>query len=291
MKLIHEHFLTMYSQKHDVVSATMIQAPQAYHPLMDGLDFLLLVILENNGAAIDAEHIQIDGKRAVVRAIRRDDLETWIAGRGNRNIIEWIVRGEILVDSDGYLAGIREQLLLFPDSMREQKKFVEFVEFLRTYLQAKQDLTVGNLLDAYSHVLSALHHWAHIVLIEEGIHPELAVWSQLKCVHPGVYKLYEELTISSETLEQRVQLVILACEFTVMNKMKSSCSILFDIMESRNEPWSVVELETHSSLKPLCVDLSLVIQKLVTRAYIKEVVVLHASGDLEVMELQYMIAN
>lgn len=199
--------------------------------------------------------------------------------------------GEILLDRDGYLASVRERLLQFPESMREQKQFIEFNGFLRTYLQAKQDMLDGNMLDAYSNVLTALNHWAHIVLIEEGRHPELTVWKQLKRVHPGVYKLYEELTASPETLEQRVQLVMLACEFSVMSKMKSCCSILLNIMNSREEPWSIGELQSHPSIGQLQVELSLVIHKLVKRAYIREVAVMKDLKETSALELRYMVAH
>ena len=117
------------------------------------------------------------------------------------------------MDRNGYLHGVRERLLQLPDTTREQKQLEEFAGFLKSYLQAKQNLAAGNLLDAYRYVLISLQHWAHIALIEEGCRPELTVWKQLKRVHPGIYKLYEELTVSPETLEQRIQLVMLGSNF------------------------------------------------------------------------------
>lgn len=197
------------------------------------------------------------------------------------------MRGEILFDRDQYLAQIRQRLLAFPDELRKQKMLAEFAAFLRTYLHAKQDLQDGNILDAHSHILTSLHHWAHIVLIEEGVHPELTVWAQIKGYNPGVYKLYEELTVSPETLEQRVHLVLLACEFHVMSKMKSCCRLLLDLMENREEPWSVMELYNHPELRHLRVDLSLLLQKLVVRGFIREVAVIPDSGDTDELELKY----
>lgn len=281
-------FADIYREQPEVAALAVIQNPYPYNPLIDGLDLLVLVVVHGSAEAVHSEHVQVDGERVLIRQVSKESLEQWIDGGENRSIIEWLARGEILLDCDGYLTGVRDRLLQFPDTMREQKQFAEFIGFLRTYLQAKQDLIDGNLLDAYSHVLSALHHWAHIVLIEEGKHPELTVWKQLKRVHPGVYKLYEELTASPETLEQRVQLVMLACEFSVMSKMKSCCSLLFRIMQSRSEPWSISELQTHPVFQRLHLDLSLVIQKLVKRTYLKEVAVMHES---EALELRYVIAG
>jgi len=162
---------------------------------------------------------------------------------------------------------------------------------LRSYLQAKQEVNDVNLLDAHSYVLLALHYWSHIVLIEEGKHPELSVWKQMRRVHPGIYKLYEELTASPETLEQRVQLVMLACEFAVMNKMKGCCSLLIDIITSRSEPWSIVELQSHPSISVLDIDLSLIVHHLVKRSYIREVAVISDTDTDGKLELQYMISN
>lgn len=291
MEHIKAHFADSYRDEPEVVGLAVIENPYPYNPLIDGLDSLVLVVTEGEKARNETEHVQLSGQRVMIRTIDSISLNEWLAGGENRNIIEWLVRGEILVDRDGYLSSVRERLLQFPDTMREQKQFTEFAGFLRTYLQAKQDLLDGNLLDAYSHVLTALHHWAHIVLIEEGRHPELTVWKQLKRVHPGIYKLYEELTVSPETLEQRVQLVMLGCEFSVMSKMKTSCALLFKILGSREEPWSIAELQSHSSINVLHVDLSLVLQKLVKREYIREVAVMHELGDIGALELRYMMNN
>lgn len=289
MKHIKQHFIETYRTQPDLICLAAIENPYPYNPLIEGLDLLLLVIQENNSTH-ETQHIQLYGMRILIRTLTADELEKWVACRENRNIIQWIVRGEILLERDNYLTNIRERLMLFPNEMREQKRFAEFSGFLRTYLQAKQDLEDDNVLDAHSNVLAALHHWARIVLIEEGHHPELTVWRQIRCVHPGVYKLYEELTVSPESLDQRVKLVMLACEFTVMNKMKGCCSLLFDVMEGREEPWSIVELQNEPSIEMLHVDLSLIVHKLVKRSYIREVAVMPSIGDTEALELRYMLA-
>lgn len=291
VKPIKKYFVDSYQSQPDVVGIAVIENPYPYNPLIDGLDLLVLVIVENGCPINEIEHVQFDGKRVLIRTLDPNSMNAWVSEGENRNIIAWLVQGEILMDRDSYLNSVRDRLLLFPDVMRKQKQFTEFAGFLRTYLLAKQDLLDGNVLDAYSHVLTALHHWAHIVLIEEGRHPELTVWKQLRRVHPGIYKLYEELTVSPETLKQRVELVMLGCEFSVMNKMKGCCSILFDILRSREEPWSIAELQTHSSIEVLHIDLSLVLQKLVKRAYIREVAVMKEMEELGSLELRYMMAN
>ncbi|MCR2807792.1 nucleotidyltransferase-like protein [Paenibacillus soyae] len=291
MEHIKDHVIDTYRELPGLLSISVIKNPYSYNPLIDGLDMLVLLVTDTDAASNAAQHVQLDNDRVAIRSVDRKALNRWITSGENRNIIEWIVRGEILLDREGYMANVREELLQFPESKREQKRFIEFAGFLRTYLQAKQDLSDGNLLDAYSHILTALHHWAHIALIEEGRHPELTVWKQLRRVHPGIYKLYEELTASPETLEQRVQLVMLACEFSVMSKMKECCSLLLSLMSTREMPWSIGELQTHPLIDELQVDVSLVVQKLVKRSYLSEVAVMDDPKDAVAIELKYRIAN
>ncbi|EFM11813.1 conserved hypothetical protein [Paenibacillus curdlanolyticus YK9] len=288
MEHIKQHFVDCYQEETGLISLAAIENPFPYNPLIDGADMLLLIITEHAERSGRTEHLRIDGERVLVRTVDRELLRRWIYGGENRSIIQWLERGQLLIDRNDYLQNIRQTLLQFPELLREQKRFIEFASYIRTYLQAKQDLRDGNLLDAYSNVLAGLHLWAHIVLIEEGHHPELTVWRQIRRVHPGIYKLYEELTTSHETLEQRVQLVMLACEFSVMSKMKACCSLLLRTLSSREEPWSVMELQNHPTFIDLHVDLSLVLQKLVSRSYVREVAFMPESGDPEALELRYL---
>lgn len=291
MEAIREHFLDAFRNRTGMISLMAITNPYRYNPLIDGLDLLLLAIAESVDPVHSLDHIRFEGQRVQIRTMDPGTLESWLTGGENRSIIQWLVRGDILLDRNEYLSGIRERLIAFPNDMRQQRLIAEFSCFLRTYLHAKQDLQDGNLLDAHSSIMLALNHWAHIALIEEGIHPELTVWRQMKRYNPGIYKLYEELTVSPETLEQRVQLVLLASEFSAMSKMKACCALLFDILASREEPWSVLELNTHPSLAGLHVDLSLVLQKLVSRGLIREVAILLDDGFPDALELRYAPAK
>lgn len=287
VETIKSHFLDTFHKRAGLIGLMAIDNPYRFNPLIDGLDLLLLAVTEQDDPSHSVEHVAFDGKRVQIRSVTPIVLEQAIAGIDNRSIIPWLVRGEILFDREHYLNQLKQRLSDFPEQLRQQKLIAEFAAFLRTNLQAKQDLQDGNLLDAHSSIMSSLHHWAHIALIEQGIHPELTVWAQMRHVNPGIYKLYEELTVSPETLEKRVQLVLLACDFHVMSKMKDCCKLLLELMSSREEPWRVVELHSHPSLNPLRLDLSLLLQKLVRRHYIREVAVIPATGDTEALELLY----
>ncbi|MFC4100910.1 nucleotidyltransferase-like protein [Paenibacillus xanthanilyticus] len=284
---LRAYFQQKFEEEEGVLAVAVVENPYPYSPLIDGLDVMMLVVSSQCDLHRQTEHVRMDDKHILIRRISPSTLEQWIAGGETRSMIQWLVRGEILMDRDNYLLHIRQRVLAFPVEMRESKQIVEFGCFMRKYYQAKQELQDDNLMDSYSNVLAALHHWAHIVLIEAGIHPELTVWKQTRRFNPGIYKLYEQLTSSNETMEQRIQLVLLACEFSIMSLMKSCCKMLFDVMAEREKPWSMMELQLHPSLEGLQLDLSLLIQKLVKRGYIDEVAVIPDSGDTDAMELCY----
>ncbi|MCQ6562573.1 nucleotidyltransferase-like protein [Paenibacillus mendelii] len=287
MEHIKAHFLEIFKQDEDLISLMAVNDPHPYSPLINGMDLLLIVVSSNFEHSLALEHVRMGSVQVQIRRVTPANLEHWVSGGETRSSVQWLVQGEILLDRDNYLLHFRQRMETLPEELRGRKQLKEFGCFVQTYLQAKQDLQDGNLLDAYSNTINALHHWANIVLVEAGVYPELALWRQMRRFDPGIYKLYEELTISTETLEQRVQLVMLACEFSFMSKMKSCCEFLFSILTSREEPWSIADLQSHPLLADLQIDLSLLIRKLVMRGYVKEVAVIPFSGDTDSLELRY----
>lgn len=292
MEIIKKRLIDTYRMNSNVASLILVPSPISSQPLIGGTNALVIVVSHKAADNSSLEHVIVRQQKLAIMTLSKAELSGRLQGgiEVSGSVMEWLVRGEILLDTDAYWANTRKEVLSFSESLREMRCFKEFSLFLQTYLQAKQFHNDGHVLDAYSNILQALHHWAHIVLIEEGIRPELTVWKQLRRVHPGVYKLYEELSASPETIEQRVQLVMLACEFTVMNKMKTSCEFLFKIMREQEEPWSMSMLQGHPKLEPLQIELSLVIQKLVTRSYIEEVAVMSSAKE-DWMELGYKVGE
>lgn len=286
MEAIKSQFVALLTRNSTVISVLAIENPNQAIPLVDGFDLLLLVVSGSLERVNYTSHYSKDDYRIQERWIDPAEMEAWILTGENRNIIQWIIQGEILLDRNAYLERVRQRLLEFPQPLRERKLLVEFSFFLRRYLQSKEYLRKGHILDAYSNILEALHHWARIVIIEAGAHPEVIVWNQVRVINPGVYKMYEELTQSSETVKQRVQLVLLACEFSVMSKMGTCCTILLRLLESREEPWDPAELARHPDLKDLHVEISLILKKLVKKSLIKEVGVI-VGDDVDLLELRY----
>ena len=136
MEKIITHFKATYEHNEEVISLAAIDNPFPYNPFIDGLDLLLLVVTKRNTPLRGLEeHIAIQGERVQIRTVSPAILEQWIVGGKNRNIIQWLVRGEILLDRGNYLTDMRDVLLAFPSSIREQKQLSEFSYFIRTYLR------------------------------------------------------------------------------------------------------------------------------------------------------------
>jgi hypothetical protein len=279
------YFCNLYEPNPDVQSISFIHTANRFSPLIDGFDLLVFVVSKTSKRPHFTTHYIKEGVHIQERWINTEGIQDWILTGENRNIIQWILEGEVIFERHEYLTKLRQRLLDFPEDLREKKRFREFSLFLRTYLQAKEYAKAGHFLDAYSNLVEALHHWARIAIIENGYHPEVMVWKQVHDMDPDVYKLYEELITSNETLEQRVQLVLLACEFSVMSKMKRWCKLLLKIMATKRKPWTVAELKNHDALADLHVEVALVLKQLVKKALIKEVAGTSERKD----ELQYML--
>lgn len=280
-----------FGEEKGLISLLLNSNASTYQPMIDDMDRLCVLIMDEVEPGREIEYFIRDGVRILVKRVTPAQLEDSLRSRDTRNIVQLLTQGEILIDRGGYLTDVRNRLIEWTPLLKEQQLLSEFSKFARTYLQAKQDIKDGQVLDAYANVMASLHYWAHLVLIEEGMHPEFTVWEQLRSVNPGVYKLFEELTTSQETIEQRVQLLLLACEFSVLTKMESSCALLIRIIGSRPEPWSPAELMQHPHLAGLAIDISLLLQKLTKRGCILEVARPHEAHGAGVLELRYKVSE
>lgn len=256
-----------------IMGAILVSQPEKPTQIVDGFDLLLLVVCAEDKSSDAIFHYIKEGKYIQERRVNQLSLERWVLEGQHRKVLQWIMYGEIIVDDDAYLAGLRKRIASMPKKYRERKLFIEFSQFLKHYLKSREYLENNHVLDAYSSILLALHRWARIVIIEKNRHPELTVWKQVQQINPGVYKLYEELTLSQETLKERVQLVLLACEFSVISKMKESCRFLLDLFQQHKKkgPLSVDEINTALLSLNINVELSLILNKLVKRGLLQEV--------------------
>jgi hypothetical protein len=289
MGSLNDELIQYFQQNSNVRSVIMLSNDSAFSPLTDGFDILLLVLCYGFDANRPLSHYMKHHRRIQERWVDADGLQQWVAAGENRRIIEWLIQGSVLFDRDGYLTGLRANLLAFPAALRERRLLIEFSAFLRTYLQSKEYLNQGHFMDAFSNILEALHHWARIAIIEQGIHPEVTVWQQLRTINVGVFKLYEELILSPEPIEKRIQLLILASEFFAATKLDICCTIIFRILRSRTEPWAVHELAVHPDVRDLPIDINMILHKLTQKMLVREVV--WSSEGLSFEQTRYTVTS
>lgn len=286
-----EQLVAGLAQLRGLLGIVALWNTSGFSVLTEGNDVLLIVILEDESPASSTHHYIQDGIRIQERRLSKGHIENLLALRNDRAITRLIIEGDIWVDRDDYLAGIRASFLKYPALLKQQKLLNEFSLFLKRSLQCKEFIFAGEILDAYGSLLRAIHHWGRIALIEEDILPEITMWHQIRSRNPEVYKLYEELTASTETLKQRVELVLLACEFSVMSKMGDCCALLIRILEEAEEPISVQKLLSHPFLKGMpTANIPLMLNKLARKSVIREVAV-PAEEELFSLEIHYGVST
>ncbi|AIQ54850.1 nucleotidyltransferase-like protein [Paenibacillus sp. FSL R7-0331] len=239
--------------------------------LLHDFDMVVLMLHEEQEKERVLTHTVAGERRTQTVHVGLPALERAVLAGDNNELLTSLVAGEVIWDPKGILGEMRREIVRFQGPLKERVLFMEFARFLHMYVKSKRYLEADCTMDAYNCVLIALYHWARIEVSEAGFFPSPAVWEQVKSLNTPVHKLYEELTVSTETLDQRVELILLACEFALMSKMSDCCSLLLDILGSRKESWSIKELLQHSGLSPLGAELPLVLRKLVSRSQIREI--------------------
>ncbi|WP_155987823.1 nucleotidyltransferase-like protein [Gorillibacterium massiliense] len=269
----------------DVIGIVAYEKDAHFSTLTDYFDLMLLVVIESVDTGISLSHYIKDHCRIQEIRLSKNRLTMEMDKGTNHELLGWATKGEILLDKDAYLGKLRLEWDELTTEMQERMLLAEFSIFLRKYLQSKEYERTHLLLDAYRYLLEALYHWARLVIIESGAYPGISVWEQVKPINLGVYKLYEELTTSSESLLKRVQLVHLACEFSVVSKMEESCRALLKLLE-KSGAIGIREIYEGLGLHDAEINLSLILDKLLGKELIEEVIV-PAGEDKTLLTLKY----
>lgn len=285
--------LHLYTQglidQEDILSIMLVMKENNPSPFLDGANRLYMVIVNRPEPQWETRHFMMKEERIVEHRISQWQIENWAIHGVSERVSYWLSQAEIIFDRHEYLGTIWDRLLRIPEQLQKQRVYEEYSSFLRYYLEAKELLQHGCELDAYQAILHAMHGWARLVIWEAGQQPSPALWSQVKQVDPSVYKLYEELTVSNEPLEKRIELLLLPIEFHVMSKMKDCTKLLLDVLQSRNRPWSVKELLQQPALAGIQIDLHLLLEKMAKKTIVHEVLFLNE--EKEVYEKGYLLSG
>ncbi|MBM7587068.1 hypothetical protein JOC86_003641 [Bacillus pakistanensis] len=261
----------------NTLGVLMIDYREKGSPITDTFDIVLLIIVKEAEQPLFIKHYTYLNQKAAMHIVSKDQLKEWMLLGSNRRIIDWIFNGKILFDRNEYITNLKLELREFPFYGRKIKIGLEFAKLIRRYMDGKVFFENKHYLDAYNHIVHSLHHLARLAVIENGFHPEVTVWNQVKQIEPEIFKLYEELVSSEEDLQKRLELLFIASEFLIHSRTNTSVEHLLVVMREK-EQWSFQELQNHEEIKHYSVDLGMLIEFL-TEKNVIEVVNVETKGQ------------
>ncbi|GGD20597.1 nucleotidyltransferase-like protein [Pontibacillus salipaludis] len=258
------------SQK-NTLGILIIEKKKPISPVTDNFDVILLIIVRGATQPWYVKHYEFENKNAAMHIVDEDQLTNWVDTSSFRRAVEWVIEGRVVFDRNEYVTSLKENLRNFPQEKRDLKKAIEFAKLIRTYGECKDLYETEQYMDAFSKMIHSLHYLARLSVIEKGFHPEVTVWNQVKRIEPEVYKLHQELSKSNETLDKRVQLMLLATEFAINSRTINCAKHLIEVMGSKEEPWAYGELMVHPDIQPYALDLGALLDYLVDKEIIEAV--------------------
>lgn len=229
-----------------------------------------VIVLTNDNETLNHRSMILEsdkGVRIVIDCVPFPEL-LGVTGVKNYDIKRLIAMGRLDFDRDGRILQLKQSITSDDLKLDEQILFQTFASFIDTYMRAKRCMEQGHELDAYQYVSDALAEWAKLSIYEERDWVRDSLWQQVKLINPGVSKLYEELIGSEETIAQRVELVLLACEFSITTNMVKRLAPLIQVLRESGEGLSIRELQNHSQLMMVAAYLPLIMDKLKLRGFV-----------------------
>ncbi|MGI2329570.1 nucleotidyltransferase-like protein [Planococcus sp. YIM B11945] len=255
------------ASQESTLGVVLIEKRGKASPITDTFDSVLLIITKENDTPVFTKHYTYLDKKAVMHIVEEKQLHKWLLLGTNRKIVDWLFHGRIIYDRNEFMERLRTELKDYPFYGRKIKMGMEFAKLIRRYSEGKVFFEEKNYMDAYNHIVHSLHHLARLAVLENGLPPEVTVWSQVKQMEPAIYKLYEELILSEEPLEKRLELLFLASEFHIHSRTKDGARHIREVMQ-KNESWTIQELHEQEELKNYSADLEVFIEYLIEKELI-----------------------
>ena len=261
----------------NTLGVILIEKCEEKSNVTDTFDTVLLIIVKEANIPVFTKHYLYEDNKVALHTVTENLLRKWLLIGSNKKVVDWIFFGKVLFDRNEFLHKLKIELQEFPFNGRKIKTGIQFSKLIRRYLEGKEYFDKGSYLDAYNHVVDSLHHLGRLSIIDSGLYPEVTVWEQVKKIEPAIYKLYEELVMSHEPIEKRLELLFLASEFLIHSRTQDGARHILEVMKKK-ETWTIQELHDHSELVNYSVDLEVFVEYLVDKGYIVVEPVIAKSG-------------
>ncbi|KXH78844.1 nucleotidyltransferase-like protein [Sporosarcina sp. HYO08] len=252
----------------ETLGVILVEKRRKGDPITDTFDSILLIITSDEENPIYTKHYTNGAEKSAMHVISEKQLRKWLLLGSRRKVVDWLFYGKIYFDRNEFVEQLKKELEQYPFYGRKMKMGLEFSKLVRDYTEGKTFFEQGNYMDAYHHVVKSLHHLARLAVIENGLFPEVTVWSQVRKIDPAICKLYEELTMSEEPLEKRLELLFLASEFFIYNRTADGASHIIEVM-ARKGLWTIQELHEHKELRMYSIELEMFVEFLVEKGFIQ----------------------
>ncbi|MGM9925798.1 MAG: nucleotidyltransferase-like protein [Bacillus sp. (in: firmicutes)] len=241
--------------------------------ITNSFDYILLVITDSDEMSAQVKHYCYKDQKAALHVVSMKQLQERLLLGSNRRLTEWLHNGKIIFDRNESITALKREIQDFPFEGRRLKQGLAFAKLVRRFVEGKSLFETGRYLDAYNHMIHCLHHLARLEVINSGFYPEVMVWEQIRHIEPQIYKLYEELVTSEESLEKRLELLFLASEFLIYSRTNVGVQHLVQILAEQEEPWAIADMLNHPELNYYSVDLAVLVEYLVDKGIIDVVLV------------------
>ena len=252
------------ASQESTLGVVLVEKREKVSPITDTFDSILLIITKENETSVYTKHYTYLDKKAAMHIVTEKQLKKWLLLGTNRKIVDWLFHGRIVYDRNEFMANLKTELKDYPFYGRKIKMGMEFSKLIRRYLEGKVFFEGKHYLDAYHHIVESLHHLARLAVLENGLPPEVTVWAQVKQMEPAIYKLYEELVLSDEALEKRLELLFLASEFLIHSRTRDGAQHIREVMEQKDR-WTIQELHEQEELRNYSSNLEVLIEFLIEK--------------------------
>lgn len=268
-----DNFLRLIYQEHashpNTLGILVVEKTQFDRPITDDFDNILLIVVENQDTGWFVKHYEADEQTVAMHLVTKDILMDWIDLSGYHRVIEWILYGKKVYDRNEFLKGLKDELQLFPKEKRALRKIIDFGKLLKNFSEGRALYESNEILDSHSKILNALHYLARLSVIDHGYYPEVTVWNQVKNIDLEVYKLYEKLMDSNEELEKRIELMLIAMDFVMLNKSESAAGHLLQVLSKEDKYLSFASIKDLPQVEYYKLDLHAIISYLEEKGIIE----------------------